>query len=115
MRGRRLQEGIKRARRILRVWDARQRGAQRERNRDLFKPGGPLEQIMRFTRKPCSCPVCNDGRSVRGPTLQERRADAELHDELAAWEQISDEDYEALIEDIRTEGGVWKELANAKA
>ena len=68
---------------------------------------------MRFTRKPCSCPVCNDGRSVRGPTLQERRADAELKAELAAWEQASDEDCESLIESILVERApAWQELAS---
>ena len=96
MRGQRLREGIKRARKVLQVWAAR----RRPQDAEFYAPGGWMEHRMRFTRKPCSCPTCNRGRSVRGPTLQERRIEAEFQDELDAWDQLSDEDWYATVEAV---------------
>jgi len=95
MRGQRLREGIKRARRVLRAWDARQNGVRRERNGNLYKPGGFMEQMIRFTRVP-SRRRCGNQRRYEGPTLQEQRAQTEFEAELAAWEQVSDEDWKEL-------------------
>jgi len=65
----RRQEGLKRARRVLRVW--RSCSDQVE---PFYALGGLMEQKMLRTRCPCSCIGCGNQRQWEGPTLQERRA-----------------------------------------
>ena len=83
MRGERLRQGRKRARRVLRVRRACQLDSMREREGECLADDGPLEQVMRFTRIPCSGSCCGNPRRYWGErTRQERRADAKMRAEL---------------------------------
>ena len=89
MRGQRLYEGRKRARRVLRVW----RALVDAPNPD-FADDGPLEQVMRFTRVRCSGMCCGNPRRQDGTrTVQERRfyqesLDWVLTECAGAWERL---------------------------
>ena len=72
MRGERLQQAKRHARRVLRVWRAANAGLARER---WYDENGLLEQGMRYTRVRCSGPCCGNPRRHYGQrTLQERKA-----------------------------------------
>ncbi|HUX75392.1 MAG TPA: hypothetical protein VMY40_01980 [Anaerolineae bacterium] len=82
MRGERLRQAKKHARRVLRVWREASDGVRSER---WYEPGGDIERRMRYCRVPCSGPCCGNPRRHHGkPTLQERKADERLRAELEA-------------------------------
>lgn len=83
MRGQRLYEGIKQARRVLQVWRACQSKRSWERDGALYADNGPIGQVMRFTRVRCSCMGCGNQRKWEGPTLQECRISDEMAAQLA--------------------------------
>lgn len=81
MRGERLEQAKRHARRILRVWRAANDGLRSEA---WYEPDGEIERHMRYTRVPCSGPCCGNPRHHYGqPTLQERRADEAMMAQLA--------------------------------
>lgn len=82
MRPQRLREGIKRARRILRVRRMTWRHALK-RWPDLLVDGGTQEHGLRFTRAGCSCVLCGNPRKHFGQvTVQERKANDEMDAQL---------------------------------
>jgi len=92
VRGERLRQAKKRARRVLRTWRSTST-AQWERNRygeDPYADDAPIERRMRATRCPCSCVGCGNQRRWEGPTRQERKADEDMAAEFAAWDRLSD-------------------------
>lgn len=92
MRPQRLREGIKRARRILRVRRMTWRRAM-EWWPNLLSDGGEQEHHLRFTQTPCSCSMCGNPRRHWGTvTVQERRADEEMRFQLYDWEYNWDAD-----------------------
>jgi len=81
MRGERLQQAKRHARRVLRVWRAANAGLARER---WYDENGLLEQGMRYTRVRCSGPCCGNPRRHYGQrTLQERKAAEAMQAQLA--------------------------------
>ena len=71
----RRQQGLNKARRLLRIYRARF-----PRNRDLYVPGSEAEHQWLKTRVPCSCPMCGNPRRYRDQrTLQEIVSDNDFH------------------------------------
>ena len=66
-------EGLKRVRRVLRIW----RGGWQDIIGDgFYEEGGPLEQAMFANRKMCSCPMCGNPRKWNSRrSYHERQAD----------------------------------------
>ena len=86
----RRQEGIKRARRVLRVW----RGSWgiRPDAREYLKDGGDCEHHLIHTRVPCSCMMCGNPRRNFGErTLQERKADYEYREETIRQQKLGED------------------------
>ena len=75
-----LQEGKKRARKLVRIYDAYWRDP------DFSYVGSRYEQTLVRTRTPCSCVMCGNPRrhykGVQRLTLQERRAADEMLSEM---------------------------------
>ena len=66
------QQGIKRARRVLRVL----RGTWNEYPfAGYYSDGGEYEKTLIKTRKPCSCMMCGNYRKWQGRTRKEKIAD----------------------------------------
>lgn len=69
---RRLQ-GIKKARRVLKVW----RAVNSRNNDDYYSDGGKCEQMLRKTRKPCSCYMCGNPRKRFGEVTRQEKIHTE--------------------------------------
>jgi hypothetical protein len=83
MRPQRLEQGEKRARRVLKVWRACQRKSAQQWERDRLKEGGLEFQVLRFTRARCSCSGCGNPRRHWGErTRQEVQADDAMRAEM---------------------------------
>jgi len=76
MRGERLRQAKKRARRVLRAL----RG-QSPKSTDFFDDDGLFAKQLRFTRRYCSCEYCKRLQGYR-LTVQERKADEQMRAEL---------------------------------
>ena len=80
---RRRWEGIKRARRILRVWRRHHSCVDED-----YDDRGPLEQKLMKNRQPCSCPMCGNLRRWFGVvTRQERKAVAIMRQQLQEFKE----------------------------
>ena len=78
MRGERLRQAKKRARRVLRVW----RACALPFDVEHLVDDGPLEQAMRYTRVLCSGPCCGNPRRHFGErTVQERKFDEQANEQ----------------------------------
>jgi len=72
-------EGLKRARRVLRVW----RNYHSDANEGWYDHGSLQEQRLLRTRAACSCPMCGNPRRWFGEvTLQEKKADVVMAEQL---------------------------------
>jgi hypothetical protein len=81
VRGIRREEGLKKARRVLRAWRAYWDDV------DPYREDGEIARRLLHTRVPCSGPCCgNPRRWWRETTIQERKADEEFEAELGALE-----------------------------
>ena len=76
----RRQEGVKRAKRVLRAW----------RGRWIHKEDdSKLAQRLVHTRVPCSCGMCGNPRRHFGErTIQERKADYEYREETIREQEL---------------------------
>jgi hypothetical protein len=75
--------GIKKARRILRIF--RERSYYFHNNGDLlelYNEGGLYERGLIKTRVPCSCNKCGNRRKYMGKTFQEKKADLFLSEDM---------------------------------
>ena len=75
--------GIKKARRVLRIF--RERSYYLHNRRDLlefYDEGGLYEHTLYKTRVPCSCMMCGNHRKHEGKTLQEKKADLFLSEDM---------------------------------
>lgn len=76
MRPNRREQGLKKVRRVLRIW----RAHRDYQDTELYQG---LEHRMSATRVPCSCPHCGNPRRHFGEkTRQERRADEAMAAQL---------------------------------
>lgn len=74
-------QGVKKARRIVRIW--RQMYSAPDCKPELYADNGGLVQHMTDTRVPCSCPMCGNPRRIYGErTIQERKADDAMQVQL---------------------------------
>jgi len=77
-----LQEGRKRARRVLLAW--RMRSYRRVDDREFYAVGGPMERWLLRNRKVCSRACCGNPRRWYGHrTVAEMRQDDEFKAQLA--------------------------------
>jgi hypothetical protein len=91
MRGQRRQAGIKKLRRVFRAW----RRDQKDIASGIYDTESWLGQRMLNARTMCSGSCCGNPRRWDGKKARdERRADEALTEELAAWDQLSDEAWE---------------------
>ena len=87
------QLGLKKARRVIRIWRARDIAGEKE----YYKPGGLGERHILNNRKPCSCYMCGNPRKHFGELTRQElmimsesvlARDWETPEEDAAWESL---------------------------
>ena len=82
-------EGIRRAKRVLKIWDIAEFGS--DWVKDLYGDGdtdGHCAKIMIHTRKVCSKDCCGNARKFDGPTRQERKSTDSMKVQLEEIEDI---------------------------
>jgi len=89
-------EGIKRAKRILRIWDQCATDLYPFHNVHKYQdeltskhPEMIWPKLMIKTRKLCSCQMCGHMRRMEGPTRQELIADEDMCQQLDDLEEVA--------------------------
>lgn len=83
MRPQRRKEGVKRAKKVLKAWDATNYCNSCGSHLESFKNGDRHAKAMIYTRKRCSCYMCGNPRKHwNDKTIQEKKADISFKEQL---------------------------------